>query len=90
MQRDWIRFTTSYAEVTEADAVCITVGTPLDDEHNADLPAIDAVVTGIPGHLRPGHPAALALKGQPETDDVRGPVGAGLETRITRPETGRE
>ncbi len=50
-----LRFTNAAAEAVEhAEFVFLCVGTPSDEDGNADLSAVDAVATEIAPHLQPG------------------------------------
>lgn len=65
--RNRIKFTTSYADVMAADAICITVGTPLGEDGHPDVSAIFAVASGISEYLRPGHLVTLRSTVTPGT-----------------------
>lgn len=55
-----LHFTTRYAELADRDVVFVCVSTPSMPDGSADLRAVDAVVGGLAGVLRPG--AVVALK----------------------------
>lgn len=66
--RDRISFTDSYEKLMESvDAVCITVGTPLDAAGRPELSSLEAVAAGIGPLLRPGHLVVLRSTVTPGT-----------------------
>ena len=65
--RDRITFSTNYADVMAADAICITVGTPLGNDGHPDVSAIFDVASGISPFLRSGHLVTLRSTVTPGT-----------------------
>ncbi len=65
--KERIRYTTSYEEVMQVDAVLITVGTPAGADGKVSHSAVDEVVAGIAPYLRPGHLVVLRSTVMPGT-----------------------
>lgn len=75
--RDRISFTASYEVLMrDSEAICITVGTPLDGGNGSELSSVNAVATKLGSHLRPGHIIILRSTVSPGTT---GRLAASLE-----------
>ncbi|MCV0384760.1 MAG: nucleotide sugar dehydrogenase [Erythrobacter sp.] len=55
----WLSATGDYAQVTDADVIVVTVGTPLARDNKPDMRQIEAAAESIAAHLRPGHNVIL-------------------------------
>ncbi len=68
-QAKGFRATADFAEVQNVDAILICVPTPLSDHHTPDMSFIEATMTAIAGHLRPGQLVVLESTTYPGTTE---------------------
>ncbi len=68
-QAKGFRATADFAEVQNVDAILICVPTPLSDHHTPDMSYIEATMTAIAGHLRPGQLVVLESTTYPGTTE---------------------
>lgn len=69
VQRGLLKATTDYSKVKDADAIIITVPTPLSKTKDPDLSYIMAAVESIKPHLKKGHIIVLESTTYPGTTD---------------------